>query len=440
MSERYNVTETETKWQKYWDENQSFKAVTDTSKPKFYALSMLPYPSGRIHMGHVRNYTLGDVVARYKKALGFNVLHPMGWDAFGLPAENAARDRGTNPASWTYDNIKAMKSELQRMGLSLDWERELATCSASYYKHQQKLFLDFLKADLVYQDKAWANWDPVDNTVLANEQVIDGRGWRSGALVEKRELTQWFLKITDFSEDLLQSLKTLDNWPEKVRLMQENWIGKSKGAYVEFKVSDKNKKIEVFTTRPDTLFGASFIAISANHALAKELAENNKELTEFCAECNRTGTSVVAVEKGEKLGFDTGATVEHPFDSSLKLPVYIANFVLIEYGTGAIFGCPAHDQRDLDFARKYGLPVKAVVLPEGEDPKTFTVGDDAYTGAGKAFNSDFLDGLETKASIKTAITKIESLGHGRGTTQYRLRDWCISPPTLLGLSYSHHPL
>ncbi len=426
MSERYNVRATEDKWQKIWEEKKSFRAVTDTSRPKYYALSMLPYPSGRIHMGHVRNYTLGDVVARYKRAMGFNVLHPMGWDAFGLPAENAARDRKTHPAKWTYDNIKVMKAELQSMGLSLDWERELATCDASYYKHQQKLFLDFLKAGLVYRKEAWANWDPVDNTVLANEQVIDGRGWRSGALVEKRLLSQWFLNITKYSDDLLQALGTLDRWPEKVRLMQENWIGKSEGAYVQFKVSGAAEKVEVFTTRPDTLFGASFVAISANHPFAKKLAEQNEKLAAFCAECNRTGTSIVDIEKGEKLGMDTGARVQHPFDASWTLPVYVANFVLVEYGTGAIFGCPAHDQRDLDFARKYGLPVKPVVLPPDADPATFEVGSEAYTGPGKAFNSQFLDGMDTATATKTAIKKVEDLGAGKGTIQYRLRDWCVS--------------
>ncbi|MDD2325515.1 MAG: leucine--tRNA ligase [Alphaproteobacteria bacterium] len=429
MSERYNVGATEAKWQEIWEKDQAFKAVTDPSRPKYYALSMLPYPSGRIHMGHVRNYTLGDVVARYKRAMGFNVLHPMGWDAFGLPAENAARDRKTHPAAWTYDNIKNMKAELQSMGLSLDWSRELATCDASYYKHQQKLFLDFLKAGLVYRKEAWANWDPVDNTVLANEQVIDGRGWRSGALVEKRLLSQWFLNITKYSEDLLQALKTLDRWPEKVRLMQENWIGKSEGAYVRFPLTEAGQgaePIEVFTTRPDTLFGASFVAISANHPLAKKLAESDAKIAAFCAECNRTGTSIVDIEKGEKLGLDTGARVKHPFDPNWTLPVFIANFVLVEYGTGAIFGCPAHDQRDLDFARKYGLAVKAVVLPPDGDPARFTVGDEAYTGPGKAFNSSFLDGLNTDDALKAAIAKVEELGAGKGTVQYRLRDWCVS--------------
>ncbi len=428
MSERYNAPATEAKWQQYWLQNQSFKAETDYSRPKYYALSMLPYPSGRIHMGHVRNYTLGDVVARYKRAMGFNVLHPMGWDAFGLPAENAARGNKTHPATWTYSNIKGMKAELQSMGLSLDWDRELATCDASYYKHQQKLFLDFLKAGLVYRKEAWANWDPVDNTVLANEQVIEGRGWRSGALVEKRLLSQWFLNITAYSEDLLQSLKGLDRWPDKVRLMQENWIGKSEGAYVDFCVArdGATETVQVFTTRPDTLFGASFVAISANHPLAKKLAEQDEKLAAFCADCNRTGTSIVDIEKGEKKGFDTGARVVHPFDASWTLPVFVANFVLVEYGTGAIFGCPAHDQRDLDFAHKYNLPVKAVVLPEGENTATFTVGDVAYTGDGKAFNSQFLDGLGTGEALKAAIKKIEELGAGKGTVQYRLRDWCVS--------------
>ena len=440
MSERYNVRATEAKWQQIWEEKKSFRAVTDPSRPKYYALSMLPYPSGRIHMGHVRNYTLGDVVARYKRAMGFHVLHPMGWDAFGLPAENAARDRKTHPAKWTYDNIKVMKAELQSMGLSLDWERELATCDVSYYKQQQKLFLDFLKGGLVYRKEAWANWDPVDNTVLANEQVIDGRGWRSGALVEKRLLSQWFFNITKYSDDLLQALGTLDRWPEKVRLMQENWIGKSEGAFVRFTVCDDpaqsrlreaqssraQNQIEVFTTRPDTLFGASFVAISANHPLAQKLAQQDEKLAAFCTECNRTGTSIVDIEKGEKLGFDTGARVQHPFDASWTLPVFVANFVLVEYGTGAIFGCPAHDQRDLDFARKYGLPVKPVVLPPDADPATFAIADEAYTGPGKAYNSSFLDGMNTQNATKAAIKKIEELGAGKGTVQYRLRDWCVS--------------
>ncbi len=421
----YEVSATESKWQKIWDERNSFRATANKSKPKYYALSMLPYPSGRIHMGHVRNYTLGDVVARYKKAQGFNVLHPMGWDAFGLPAENAARDRKTHPAAWTYENISNMKAELRRMGLSIDWEREFATCDATYYKHQQKLFLDFLKAGLVYRKDAWANWDPVDNTVLANEQVIDGRGWRSGALVEKRKLSQWFFKITAYAEDLLESLKTLERWPEKVRLMQENWIGKSQGAFVTWKTGAGNG-IEVFTTRPDTLFGASFLAISPNHPLAAELAKSDAKLASFIAECNRIGTSEVALETAEKKGYKTAIAVAHPFDSAWNIPVYVANFVLMEYGTGAIFGCPAHDQRDLDFARKYGLPVKPVVLPPDADPKTFSVGGEAYVGAGKLFNSSFLDGMDVDAAKRSAIAKLEGIGAGKGTVQYRLRDWCVS--------------
>ncbi len=430
MSQPYDVQATETKWQKIWEDKQSFKAEVDRSREKYYVLSMFPYPSGRIHMGHVRNYTLGDVVARYKRSLGYNVLHPMGWDAFGLPAENAARDSKTHPAKWTYSNIETMRGELKRMGLSIDWSRELATCDPSYYKHQQKLFLDFLKAGLAYRKESWVNWDPVDHTVLANEQVIDGRGWRSGALVEKRLLSQWFLKITAFADELLNALKTLDRWPEKVRLMQENWIGKSEGVRLHFKLANGKKhdvsSIEVFTTRPDTLFGASFVAISANHPLASELAKGDQSLADFIAECNRMGTSEAEIEKAEKKGYDTKLFVEHPFDNSWKLPVYVANFVLMEYGTGAIFGCPAHDQRDLDFARKYGLPVKPVVLPPDVDPQTFNVGAEAYVGDGKLYNSDFLNGLDVPGAIKAAIQKIEKLGAGQGTIQYRLRDWGVS--------------
>ncbi|MDD3287881.1 MAG: leucine--tRNA ligase [Alphaproteobacteria bacterium] len=428
MSEKYDVQATESKWQKIWEEKRSFRAVIDKTRQKYYVLSMFPYPSGRIHMGHVRNYTLGDVVARYKRAQGFNVLHPMGWDAFGLPAENAARDRKVHPAAWTYDNIKTMRGELKRMGLSIDWERELATCDVSYYRHQQKLFLDFLKAGLAYRKESWVNWDPIDNTVLANEQVIEGRGWRSGALVEKRKLAQWVFNITKYSDDLLVSLDSLERWPEKVRLMQENWIGKSEGAKVKFKIcaSSENESIEVFTTRPDTLFGASFVAISPNHPLAAKMAKGNKALADFIAECNRTGTSEIAIETGEKLGYDTGMKVAHPFDDKWSLPVYVANFVLMEYGTGAIFGCPAHDQRDLDFARKYGLKVVPVVLPPGEDAEKFSVGDEAYVGPGTAYNSKFLDGLDVEAAKKAAIAKIVELKAGEGTVQFRLRDWGIS--------------
>ena len=426
MSERYNVQASEPKWQKIWTEKESFKATLDKERPKYFVMSMFPYPSGRIHMGHVRNYTLSDVVARYKRAQGFNVLHPMGWDAFGLPAENAARDSKTHPSIWTHENIKIMRGELKRMGLSIDWSREFATCDPSYYKHQQKLFLDFLKAGLAYKKESWVNWDPVDHTVLANEQVIEGKGWRSGAVVEKRQLSQWFLKITSYADELLSALGHLDRWPEKVRLMQENWIGKSAGAKVKFALVDKPGEVEVFTTRPDTLFGASFIAISPNHPLATELSKNNSEMKSFIAECNRIGTSEVAIETAEKFGFDTGLKATHVFDKNWQLPVYIANFVLMEYGTGAIFGCPAHDQRDIDFALKYKLPIKPVVLPDGEDPKTFKAGAEAYVGPGTIYNSGFLDGLDIEEAKKRAIKKIEELHAGTGTIQFRLRDWGVS--------------
>lgn len=423
---RYNVRETEAKWQSVWDERRSFAVTADKSKPKTYVLEMFPYPSGRIHMGHVRNYTIGDVIARYKRSKGFNVLHPMGWDAFGLPAENAALERNTHPGTWTYENIKAMRAQLKTMGLAIDWEREIATCRPEYYRFEQKMFLDFLKAGLAYRKESWVNWDPVDNTVLANEQVIDGRGWRTGALVEKRKLSQWFLKITHFADELLSAIATLDRWPEKVRIMQENWIGKSTGCRFFFQLSDGHEDLEVFTTRPDTLFGASFVAISPNHPLAARLAETDAGLAEFIAECNRMGTSEATLEQAEKKGWRTPVTAEHPFVKGWNLPVYVANFVLMEYGTGAIFGCPAHDQRDLDFARKYDLPVKPVVVPEGEDPTTFAVGKEAYAGPGLLRNSDFLDGLSVEDGKKAAVAKIEALGRGQGTTMFRLRDWGVS--------------
>jgi len=426
MSLRYNVREAEAKWQKIWAERESFKATEDKTRPKYYVMSMFPYPSGRIHMGHVRNYTLSDVVARYKRAQGFNVLHPMGWDAFGLPAENAARDRKIHPAKWTYDNIKNMRAELVRMGLSIDWSREFATCDPTYYKHQQKLFLDFLKAGLAYRKESWVNWDPVDHTVLANEQVIEGRGWRSGAVVEKRKLSQWFFKITAYADPLLDALATLERWPEKVRLMQENWIGKSAGAKLAFRLMGRTSGVEIFTTRPDTLFGASFVALSPNHPLALELSQKDAKLAAFIAECNRTGTSEAVIETAEKLGYDTGLKAEHVFKSGFELPIYVANFVLMEYGTGAIFGCPAHDQRDLDFARKYKLAVKPVVLPPGEDPKTFAVGNEAYTGPGTLYNSEFLDRLNVEEGKKRAIAEIEKLKAGKGEILFRLRDWGIS--------------
>ncbi|MDR3449641.1 MAG: leucine--tRNA ligase [Alphaproteobacteria bacterium] len=426
MTTRYNPQITEAKWQEIWAAKQSFKATEDASRQKYFVMSMFPYPSGRIHMGHVRNYTLSDVVARYKRAQGFNVLHPMGWDAFGLPAENAARDRGVHPSKWTHENIRNMRRELDSMGLSIDWSREVTTCDPSYYKHQQKLFLDFLQAGLAYRKESWVNWDPIDHTVLANEQVIDGKGWRSGATVEKRKLAQWCFKITAFSDVLLSALGTLDRWPEKVRLMQENWIGKSQGARIKFALAGRSDGIEVFTTRPDTLFGASFVAISPNHPLAAELAQKDSKLEAFIADCNKIGTSEAAIETAEKKGYDTGLKAAHVFDANWHLPVYVANFVLMEYGTGAIFGCPAHDQRDLDFARKYNLKVTPVVLPQDADPATFQVGSEAFTDPGTIYNSKFLDGLSVDDAKKAAIAEIEKRRIGTGVTQFRLRDWGIS--------------
>jgi leucyl-tRNA synthetase len=423
---RYNFQETEPKWQAAWAERRAFASEADPSRPKYYVLEMFPYPSGRIHMGHVRNYTMGDLVARYKRARGFNVLHPMGWDAFGLPAENAARDQKIHPAKWTYDNIAVMRAELQRMGLSLDWERELATCHPGYYAQQQRLFLDFHKAGLAYRKEAFVNWDPVDHTVLANEQVIDGRGWRSGALVEKRKLSQWFLKITAYADDLLAALKKMDRWPEKVRLMQENWIGRSTGAYVKFRVEGLSDTLTIFTTRPDTLYGASFMALSPDHPLSDLVAQSEPGAAEFIAECRAAGTSEAAIEAQEKRGYRTKLEALHPF-SGKKLPVFIANFVLMEYGTGAIFGSAGHDQRDLDFARRYGLEVLPVVLPPGETPETFRVDDVAYTEReGTIFNSDFLNGLSIDDAIEAAAAKLQEMGAGEKTTIYRLRDWLVS--------------
>jgi leucyl-tRNA synthetase len=423
---RYNAKAVETKWQSVWTERQAFRAKADPSRPKYYVLEMFPYPSGRIHMGHVRNYTLGDVVARYKRARGFNVLHPMGWDAFGLPAENAAQEKKVHPAAWTYDNIANMRAELQRMGLSLDWSRELATCHPGYYRHQQKLFLDFLKAGLIYRRESFVNWDPVDQTVLANEQVIDGRGWRSGAVVERRKLSQWFLKITAYADDLLQALSGLDRWPERVRLMQQNWIGKSEGARFSFALKTRADKIEVYSTRPDTLFGASFVAISADHPLATEAAKSDPKLAAFIEECRQTGTAEAELEKAEKKGYRIPLDAIHPFDAAWTLPVYVANFVLMEYGTGAIFGCPAHDQRDLDFARKYDLPVKAVVAPKGQS--ALEIGSEAFTDTDGtvAINSGFLNGLDVAAAKRAAIAKLEELKAGEGTVTFRLRDWGVS--------------
>ncbi len=389
---------------------------------------MFPYPSGRIHIGHVRNYVMGDVVARYKMARGFNVLHPMGWDAFGMPAENAAMERRVHPGDWTYRNIAVMKEQLAPMGLSLDWSREFATCDPEYYAQQQSLFLDFLEAGLVYRKKSVVNWDPVDMTVLANEQVIDGKGWRSGAPVERRELVQWFFRITEFSEDLLTAIDSLDQWPDKVRTMQRNWIGRSEGLQFRWKTANAPEgfeELEFYTTRPDTIFGASFCAVAADHPLAAKLAESDPETADFIAECRRMGTSEEALQTAPKLGRDTGVTVRHPFEDR-DVPVYIANFILMDYGTGAIFGCPAHDQRDLDFARKYGLPVLPVVVPSDADPTTFDVGAEAYTGPGRLANSRFLDGLSIDEAKAAVADRIESAGQGERKVNYRLRDWGVS--------------
>lgn len=417
---RYNIKTTETKWQKIWDEKKVFVSQVDFTKPKYYVLEMLPYPSGRIHMGHVRNYTLGDVAARYRKALGYNLIHPMGWDSFGLPAENAAMERKVHPGAWTDKNIAEMKAQLKPLGFSYDWGREIATHTPEYYRHEQKMMIDFWKAGLLYRKESHVNWDPVENTVLANEQVIDGRGWRSGALVERKLIHQWFLKITDFAEDLVQGLDQLSGWPEKVRTMQKNWIGKSQGAYVDFQLSN-GEKVTVFTTRPDTLFGMSFLAIAPGHPIAKKQAENNTELFDFIKECERGGTSEAAIETAEKLGCPVGLTASHPLVPGKTIPVYVANFVLMEYGTGALFGCPAHDQRDFEFAQKYSLSILQVV--SGQEPWDQT---SAYTGDGVMINSEELNGLRSAEAKQQMIKKLEESGAGQGATTYRLRDWGVS--------------
>ncbi len=424
---RYNAKIVERKWQKRWEEAAVFRSREDQPGAPYYILEMFPYPSGRIHMGHVRNYTIGDVLCRYYRARGRNVLHPMGWDAFGMPAENAAMEKGVHPADWTYDNIATMRGQLKSMGLAIDWSREFATCDPEYYGKEQALFLDLFEAGLVIQKESWVNWDPVDRTVLANEQVIDGRGWRSGAPVERRKLKQWFLKITDFADELLDGLKSLDGWPEKVRRMQENWIGRSEGLAFRFRTTEEPpREIEVFTTRPDTIFGASFVAIAPDHPLAEELAKTDAGLAAFIAECNRMGTSVVALETAEKKGYRTPLEVRHPFDPARRLPVFVANFVLREYGAGAIFGCPAHDQRDLEFARRYDLPVIPVVIPEDADPERFTIADEAWTGPGRLARSGFLDGLTSEEAKEAVIRRAEKEGWGRRQVQYRLRDWGVS--------------
>jgi leucyl-tRNA synthetase len=431
---RYNPKEVEPKWRARWEAADAFRTRTPqeaAGKPKYYVLEMFPYPSGRLHVGHMRNYAMGDVVARFKRARGFNVLHPMGWDAFGLPAENAAKERGGHPREWTYGNIEAMREQLKGLGLSIDWSREFATCDPGYYGQQQRWFLDLWRRGLVYRKESTVNWDPVDETVLANEQVIDGRGWRSGAVVEKRKLTQWFLRITDYAEPLLEGLRTLDRWPEKVRLMQENWIGKSRGLRLRFHFASAPppgfaEGLEVYTTRPDTLYGAGFVAVAPDHPLAAQLAQADPAVEAFVEECRRGGVSEADIETAEKRGFDTGLYVKHPFDPDWRLPVWIANFILMDYGTGAIFGCPAHDQRDLDFARKYDLPVKPVVLPPGADPAAFQIADEAYVGPGRIFNSAFMDGMEVEDAKAAAIQRVEAQGDGQGATVFRLRDWGVS--------------
>ena len=431
---RYNAKATEAKWQRVWAERGTFKADAQAGpkadsgadKPKYYVLEMFPYPSGRVHMGHVRNYTIGDVITRYRRARGYTVLHPMGWDAFGMPAENAAMEQGVHPADWTWDNIATMRRQLKQVGLAIDWDRELATCDPEYYGREQALFLDFLEAGLAYRKDSWVNWDPVDHTVLANEQVIDGCGWRSGAPVERRKLSQWFFKITDFADALLDALAHMDRWPAKVRLMQENWIGRSEGLRFTFDIVGRDDTLEVYTTRPDTIFGASFCAIAADHPLSLELAETNPELADFLETCRATGTSEAAIETAEKLGFKTGLDVRHPFVEGETLPIYVANFVLMEYGTGALYGAPGQDQRDLEFARKYGLPLKPVVLPPGADPDTFQVGAEPHVGDGTLFRSDFLDGMDTATARAEVIRRAEQAGWGERTINFRLRDWGVS--------------
>jgi leucyl-tRNA synthetase len=458
MASRFNALKADAAWQKVWDERKTFAADDLSTKPRSYVLEMFPYPSGRIHMGHVRNYTMGDVLARFRRMKGMEVLHPMGWDAFGMPAENAAMEKGVHPGNWTRANIATMKAQLKRLGFALDWTRELATCEPEYYGHEQALFLDLFAAGLVYRKESAVNWDPVDMTVLANEQVIDGRGWRSGALVERRKLSQWFLKITDFADELVDGLGALEHWPDKVKLMQENWIGRSQGLQFKFALTSPLpgregpgvgrpeadaavpreqptpnpslsgmgiESVEVFTTRPDTMFGSSFVAVAADHPIARAIAETNPDAAAFIELCKRGSTTAAELDTQEKLGFDTGIRAVHPLDKTWHLPVYIANFVLMEYGTGAVFGVPAHDQRDLDFARKYDLPVKRVVS-EGDDETPVFVGDTAWTGAGTIVNSHFLDGMDIEDAKRVVIERAEGEGWGKGATVFRLRDWGVS--------------
>ncbi len=425
--ERYNFKEVESKWQKFWDDNQTFTSKVEPNKKKFYCLEMFPYPSGKIHMGHVRNYTIGDVLARYKLLKNFNVLHPMGWDSFGMPAENAAKQNNLNPKAWTESNIESMKSELKLLGLSVDWEREISTCSSDYYRHQQKLFLDLYDKGLVYRKESYVNWDPVDKTVLANEQVIDGRGWRSGEVVERKKLNQWFFKISQFSKELLDGLTALDEWPEKVKTMQKNWIGKSYGCEINFKIEglDDVDAIKCYTTRPDTLFGFSFLALSVDHPISKYYT-NDKGFEKFKKECSKTGTTEESIANATKIGFKTNLLAINPLDSKNKVPVYFANFVLMDYGFGAVFGCPAHDQRDFDFAKKYKLEIKTVVKPVDQN-EDFIVKDEAYSGPGTLINSRFLNGLSAPdQSINKTIKFLEENKLGKGKINYRLKDWGIS--------------
>ena len=428
MASRFNPRSADARWQQAWDEAETFRASDDSNRPKAYILEMFPYPSGRIHMGHVRNYTMGDVLARYRRMNGMEVLHPMGWDAFGMPAENAAMERKVHPGEWTWSNIATMKAQLKRLGFALDWSREIATCDPSYYGQEQALFVDLFEAGLVYRKESEVNWDPVDMTVLANEQVIDGRGWRSGALVERRKLNQWFLRITDFAEDLLEGLAGLDHWPDKVKLMQENWIGKSRGMRFRFDLTAPVggiDRFEVFTTRPDTIFGSSFAALSPDHPIAAALAAGRPEIADFIAECKLGGTTAAELETVEKKGFDTGLKVRHPLDPEWELPVYIANFVLMDYGTGAIFGVPAHDQRDFEFATKYGLPIRRVVAPSAAEADR-PVDGEADSGDGILVNSRFLDGMSVTEAKAAVIARAEGEGWGEGTTAWRLRDWGVS--------------
>ncbi len=425
--ERYNFKEVEDKWQKVWDEKKVFKTKREKNKKKFYCLEMFPYPSGKIHMGHVRNYTIGDVLSRYKSLKGFNVLHPMGWDAFGMPAENAARENKLDPKDWTNKNINTMKEQLKKLGLSIDWEREISTCNEDYYKHQQTFFLELFEKGLVYRKENYVNWDPIDETVLANEQVIDGKGWRSGAVVERKKLSQWFFNISKFSQDLLDGLEKLNTWPNKVKTMQKNWIGKSFGCEIDFKVDGDLpiKNIKCFTTRPDTLFGFSFLALSIDHEVSK-FYNTNKEFLKFKEECSKTGTTEEAIAVGEKIGFKTSLMATNPINPDQKVPVYFANFVLMDYGFGAVFGCPAHDQRDFDFAKKYGLEIKTVVKPNDEKDN-FEVIDEAYPGPGTIINSKFLNGLlAPENSVIETIKILEEKKLGKKKINYRLKDWGVS--------------